>query len=80
MMKRARSAGLLGGDPDKMAGQFSGLLWGNLMVGLLLGVTDRPNPRQIEQRARDATAALLQIYLRPDETKPSGLRNDTDSR
>jgi AcrR family transcriptional regulator len=67
IMKRARSAGLLGGDPGKMAGQFAGLLWQNLMVSLLLGVTDRPTSREIEQRARDATAALLQIYLRPPD-------------
>ena len=62
IMKQARSAGLLSGQPDKMAGQFFGLLWGNLMVGLLLRVVDRPQPREIEQRANDATAVLLQLY------------------
>jgi AcrR family transcriptional regulator len=62
IMTQARSAGLLSGPPDKMAGQFFGLLWGNLMVGLLLRVVDRPQPRDIEQRANDATVALLQLY------------------
>jgi len=62
IMLQARSAGLLSGQPDKMAGQFFGLLWGNLMIGLLLRVVDRPQPREIEQRANDATAVLLQLY------------------
>src|SRR5262249_50249295 len=62
IMLQARSAGLLSGQSDKMAGQFFGLLWGNLMVGLLLRVVERPQPREIEQRANDATAALLQLY------------------
>ena len=62
IMLQARSAGLLSGQPDKMAGQFFGLLWGNLMIGLLLRVVDRPQPREIEQRANDATAAFLQLY------------------
>jgi AcrR family transcriptional regulator len=61
-MTQARSAGLLSGQPDKMAGQFFGLLWGNLMIGLLLRVVDRPQPRDIEQRAHDATEAFLQLY------------------
>jgi AcrR family transcriptional regulator len=64
MMMRTRSAGLLSGQPDKMAEQFYGLLWGNLMIGLLLRVVDRPQPRDIEQRATDATEAFLQLYLR----------------
>jgi AcrR family transcriptional regulator len=62
IMMQARSAGLLSGQPDKMAERFFALLWGNLMVGLLLRVVDRPQPREIEQRANDATAALLQLY------------------
>jgi AcrR family transcriptional regulator len=63
LMTGARSARLLGGQPEKMAQQFFGLLWGNLMIGLLLGVVDRPHPRDIAQRAVDATDALLQLYL-----------------
>jgi len=65
IMKRAQSAGLLDGDAAEMAEQFSGLLWGNLMTRLLLGVTDRPAPREIARRARDATAAFLQLHPQP---------------
>jgi AcrR family transcriptional regulator len=69
IMRRARSAGLLGGDPAEMAEQFAGLLWGNLMVRLLLGVIDRPKPREIAQRAHNASVAFLQIYPQPGETR-----------
>src|SRR5260370_23648567 len=44
IMSRARSAGLLGGEPAEMAEQFTGLLWGNLMTRLLLRVAEQPNP------------------------------------
>jgi AcrR family transcriptional regulator len=62
IMTRARSAGLLGGDPHDMAEQFFGLLWGNLMMSLLLRVADRPSPREIARRANAATAAFLKLY------------------
>jgi AcrR family transcriptional regulator len=65
LMTRARSAGLLDGDAGKMAGQFAGLLWGSLMVGLLLGVAARPGPREIEQRARESAVAFLRIWPLP---------------
>jgi AcrR family transcriptional regulator len=68
VMTRARSAGLLGGDPSEMAEHFVGLLWGNLKVSLLLRVTERPNPREMARRARDATAAFLKVY--PERTRP----------
>ena len=66
IMTRARSAGLVGGNPGLMAEQFAGLLWRNLMLGLLLGVAERPTPQEITRRARDATAAFLSIYPQPD--------------
>jgi len=49
----------------ELAAQFGGLLWGNLMVSLLLGVAERPNSREVAARARDATAAFLQLHPRP---------------
>jgi AcrR family transcriptional regulator len=61
IMARARSAGLLEGEPTELAERFSGLLWGNLMTSLLLGVAERPSPREITRRAREATAALLRL-------------------
>jgi AcrR family transcriptional regulator len=75
IMNQARSAGLLDGQPGQMAEQFFGLLWGNLMVSLLLGVADRPSPREITSRARDATAAFLRLCLKPDDaTRPADQR------
>lgn len=62
IMTQAKSAGLLSGDPLQMAEQFGGLLLGNLMVGLLLGVTGRPSRREIARRARDAADALVRSY------------------
>ena len=71
IMTRARSAGLLGGKPTEMAEHFSGLLWGNLMMSLLLRVADRPNPREITRRASAATAAFLQLYPQPNRAEPA---------
>ena len=65
LMSRARSAGLLDGEPAEMAEHFAGLLWGNLMMGLLLRTAERPAPREIEQRAKAAAAGLLQLYAKP---------------
>jgi hypothetical protein len=58
-------SGLLDGRADELAEQFGGLLWGNLLVSLLLGVARRPGSREIAARARDATAAFLQLHPRP---------------
>jgi AcrR family transcriptional regulator len=62
VMAQAQKAGLLEGRPAELAELFGTLLWGNLMVSLLLGVTERPNAREIAERARAATATFL--YLR----------------
>src|ERR1700731_4866047 len=56
IMARAQASGLLTGRPAELAEQFAGLLWGLLMVNLLLGVAERPNPREIARRTRDAVA------------------------
>ncbi len=62
IMTRAQASGLLNGGPAELAEQFGGLLWGNLMVSLLLGVAERPNSREVAARAREATAAFLQLH------------------
>jgi AcrR family transcriptional regulator len=67
IMGRARSAGLLGGQPAEMTEHFAGLLWGNLMMNLLLRVVDRPSPREITRHVHEATAAFLKIYPPPDK-------------
>jgi AcrR family transcriptional regulator len=65
IMARAQASGLFTGRPAELAEQFAGLLWRDLMVSLLLGVAERPNPREIAGRARDATAAFLQLHPQP---------------
>jgi len=67
VMVRAQTFGLLTGRPAELAEQFAGLLWGHLMVSLLLGVAERPTPREIAGRARDAAAAFLQLHPLPND-------------
>jgi AcrR family transcriptional regulator len=67
IMAEARASGLLAGRPAELAEQFAGLLWRDLMVSLLLGVAERPNPREIAGRARDAAAAFLQLHPLPND-------------
>jgi AcrR family transcriptional regulator len=66
VMARAQASGLLNGRPAELAEQFGGLLWGNLMVSLLLGVVERPTSREVAARTRDATAAFLQLHPLPE--------------
>jgi AcrR family transcriptional regulator len=66
IMTEAQASGLLKGRASELAEQFSGLLWGSLMISLLLGVAERPGPREIAGRARDAAAAFLQLHPPPD--------------
>jgi AcrR family transcriptional regulator len=70
LMARAQACGLLDGRPARLADQFGALLLGDLMVSLLLGVVERPSPRAIAERARDATAAFLKLH--PPPTAPTG--------
>src|ERR1700746_4088548 len=67
IMAQAQESGLLAGGPAELGEQFAGLLWRDLMVSLLLGVTERPNPREIAGRARDAAAAFLQLHPPPKD-------------
>jgi AcrR family transcriptional regulator len=62
LMTRARTARLLNGEPAEMAEHLVGLLWGTQMMRLLLGVADRPSPREVARRAEAATAVLLRAY------------------
>jgi AcrR family transcriptional regulator len=65
IMTQARDAGLIDGSPADLAEQFAGLLWRDLFVSLLLGIAQRPNPRTIEARAREAAEALLRLHPMP---------------
>jgi AcrR family transcriptional regulator len=62
IMTEARAARLIDGSPADLAEQFAGLLWGDLLVSLLLGVVQRPNLRAIEARARGAAEAFLRLH------------------
>jgi AcrR family transcriptional regulator len=68
IMAQAQASGLLAGRPAELARQFAGLLWGDLMVSLLLGVAQRPQQNEIAVRARDAAAAFLQLHPVPNDT------------
>ena len=70
IMTQAKASGLLEGHPAELGQQFAGLLWGDLMVSLLLGVAERPNPREIAVRARNAAVAFLQVHPPPKEHAP----------
>jgi AcrR family transcriptional regulator len=76
ILTRAQERGLLNGRPADMAERFTGLLWGNLLLSLLLRVADQPDPGEIARRASDATAAFLRLYPQSDEAEaarpPSG--------
>lgn len=65
IMSEAGAAGLIDGRPADLAEQFSGLLWRDLMISLMLGVARRPSPRAIEARAREATEAFLGLHPTP---------------
>ena len=65
IMSEARTAGLIDGRPADLGEQFAGLLWRDLLISLLLGVAERPTPRAIEARARDAADAFLRLHPMP---------------
>lgn len=65
IMARAKERGLLEGSPAELVEQFIGLLWGDLMMRLLLGIASQPTPREIAGRARDAAAAFLRLHPKP---------------
>jgi AcrR family transcriptional regulator len=67
IMAEAQASGLLAGNPAELAKQFAGLLWCDLQINLLLGVAVRPNPSEITARARQATAAFLQLHPAPSD-------------
>jgi AcrR family transcriptional regulator len=67
IMAQALASGLLTGRPAELANQFGDLLLGDFMVSLLLGVAERPRPRDIAKRARDAAVAFLQLHRSPND-------------
>jgi len=75
LLSTAQSTGLIGaGEPTRKAAQFLGLVWEDLMVGLLLGVAATPEPAEAERRASKATAAFMQLHPDPAINGSSGRR------
>jgi AcrR family transcriptional regulator len=72
IMAQAQASGLLDGRPAELAQQFGGLLLGDLLVSLLLGVARRPSARASGQRARGAAAAFLQLHPPPGDAASHG--------
>jgi AcrR family transcriptional regulator len=62
IMAGAQGSGLLSGRPSELAERFGALLLGDWLVSLLLGVAERPSPRDVAARAREAAAAFLQLH------------------
>lgn len=59
IMRRAIDARLLAGGAPEMAEHFFGLLWGSRMLGLLLGIAERPSAREAAARAERAASVFL---------------------
>jgi AcrR family transcriptional regulator len=70
-MAHAQASGLLGGRPADLVEQFGGLLLGELLVSLLVGVAQRPSARDSAERARDAAAAFLHLHPPPTNAATS---------
>jgi hypothetical protein len=67
ILAHAQASGLLDGRPAELVEQFGGLLLGDLLVSLLLGVAKRPSARDSAERARAAAAAFLQLHPPPSD-------------
>ena len=67
LLAGAQAAGILPhGAPRQMMEWFFALLWSDLMVGRLLGVTAPPKQAEIDRRAHEAAEALLKLYGNPN--------------
>ena len=63
IMSRAQAAGFLGpGDPERIGGEFFALLFGDLMLWLLMGVSEPPDAAEIRSRAERAAEAVLILH------------------
>jgi AcrR family transcriptional regulator len=72
----AQSAGLLGaGDVKVMAEQFFALLWGDLLLGALLRVTEVAPGPALTDRAAVAASAFLRLYP-PPAVRRGGTKHD----
>jgi AcrR family transcriptional regulator len=66
LMAKAQASGLVGaGEPAIMAARFFAPLWGDLLLRLLLRVTEVPKEAEREARARAAAEIVLKLYPEP---------------
>ena len=65
LLRQAQSLNILGtGEPARMASEFLSLLLGDLLLRLILRVTDPPTSDEIKRRTRVATEALLLLHAK----------------
>jgi AcrR family transcriptional regulator len=65
LLQSARDSGLLvDGDLKAMMSHYQGLLWGDLLVSILLGIAPPPGAKQISHRAEDAARLFHSLYRR----------------
>ncbi len=65
LLRSARASRLLvAADVAEMTSRFNGLLWGDVLVWILLGLEKAPGAKEIERRAAGAAEAFLSIYGR----------------
>ena len=63
IFETAQARGLVGpGRPESMAAQFLGLLWRDLLLGLLLRSAELPSATALEERARETARAVLALH------------------
>lgn len=62
VLEKAQARAVLSGAPTEMAEQFLALLWGDLMMGLLLRLADRPTREKARLLARAAASAFLRLH------------------
>ncbi len=67
-MRRTLESKLLEGRAEALAEEFQALLWGQLFIDLLLGVTEQAGEADIADRARAAAAAFLRLHPLPGGT------------
>ncbi|HUJ01973.1 MAG TPA: TetR/AcrR family transcriptional regulator [Usitatibacter sp.] len=65
LLRAARARRLLAdADVEEMVSRFNGLLWGDALVWILLGLQKAPGAKEIERRAQEAASSFLAIYRR----------------
>ena len=62
LFAHAKASGLVQGEIADMVQRFSALLWGDLMMGLLICIMERPSEQALERRARHAAGDFMRLY------------------